>query len=800
MPRRLNIFPALQILAFLAFFLSGEVVGADPVREKLEPFLDVHCLDCHDDETQKGDLNLLDLKFDPGKKSNFKRWERVFDRVDSGEMPPKKKERPEAAAKAAFLKTLGVPLIDADKKDKAAKGRVNVRRLTRREYEHTLHDLLGIDIPLQELLPEDPSTHGFETVATGQQLSHFNLASYLEAADLALDEAFARALKGDKKFSREIPAPKLGKAGHRGGNYRGPETASDNLSIAWPMRLQFYGRMPATRVPESGWYRITLKDVEGINPKNGAVWGTLRSGACASNEPILFPVGIVEATKEKRDLTFDGWIREGHMLELKPNDITLKVAPAGATGGNVSYKGRNLRKQGFEGIGVSGITIERIYPNAKRFEIRKKLLGNLSKEDAQKLLDPKAKPGPLLRRAIKQFANRAFRRPVTDAQIEPYLQLALKEIDRPNELPADGLRAAYRAILCSPRFLTFVEKPGTLDNHALATRMSYMLWNSLPDAELRALADADKLFDYKVRHQQVERMLADPKVERFIASFTDQWLDLKEIDFTAPDTRLYRTFDPTVQASMVAETRGFFRELVRSDASITNVIDSDFAMLNERLARFYGLGKITKPGKGLQKVKLGDIPRGGLITQGAVLKVTANGTTTSPVVRGVYIGERILGMHIPPPPANVAAVEPDIRGAVSIRDQLDKHRNSASCASCHVKIDPPGFALESFDPVGLWRTKYGRKDKRAAKVDPTGVTPEGNRFSAIAQWKAIYVKRPDMLTESFAKQLLTYSTGAEPRFSDRQDLAKIVKLSREKGYGVKWIIHTVVASQAFRTK
>ena len=796
-----SILPNILLSAALVAVVSPRAAaGSGAIRGQIEPFLEEHCFDCHDDELSEGDLNLYDLDFEPDKPGNFRLWERVFDRVESGEMPPKKKKRPAQGELANFLKTIGGPLLEADQKDRAARGRVNVRRLTRREYEHSMHDLLGIDIPLQELLPEDPATHGFETVASGQQLSHFNLANYLEAADLALEEAFTRAIKGEQKFSKTVPAPKLGRSGAGGGNYRGPETVGDKLSISWPIRQQFYGRMAATRVPESGWYRVTLKGLHGINIKDGAVWGTLRSGACNSSEPILFPVGMVEATKEKRDLSFEAWIRGGHMLELKPNDVTLKRAPTGASGGNVSYKGRDLRKQGFQGIGVTAIQIERIYPNAQRWELRGKLLGGLSKEDAAKLLQADTKQSGLLEKAIRQFASRAFRRPVTDAQVAPYVKLALAEINRPGERPADGLRAAYRAILCSPRFLTLVEAPGDLDDHALAARLSYMLWNSMSDKELRQLADQGKLMDYKVRHGQVERMLADPRSDRFITSFTDQWLNLKEINFTQPDVRLYRTFDSIVQQSMLEETRAFFKELVKTDASITNVIDSDFAMMNGRLARFYGMDKLpVKPGKGLQRVKLGDIPRGGIITQGSVLKVSANGTTTSPVVRGVWVNERLLGMHIPPPPPGVPAVEPDVRGAVSIRDQLAKHSEVASCAACHDKIDPAGFALENFDPVGLFRTKYGNR-KDSAKVDPSGITPEGDKFAGIRQWKDAYVKRPEMLAEAFAKHLITYATGAEPRFGDRRDIAQIVKLARDKNYGVKRIIHAVVASTAFRTK
>ena len=322
----------------------------------------------------------------------------------------------------------------------------------------------------------------------------------------------------------------------------------------------------------------------------------------------------------------------------------------------------------------------------------------------------------------------------------------------------------------------------------------------MPDAELISLADAGKLSDPKVFHGQIQRLLGDPRSERFIDSFTDQWLNLKEIDFTSPDRRMFRTFDDVVQASMLEETRGFVRQLITDDRPVTELIHSDFAMLNERLARFYGMKDLpVKAGGGVQKVALGERPRGGLVTQGAILKVTANGTTTSPVVRGVWVGERLLGMEIPPPPADVPAVEPDIRGAVSIRDQLDKHRDSESCASCHIKIDPAGFALENFDPVGLWRQKYGTA-KNAAPVDPSGVTPDGEAFANIREWKRIYLDKPEVLAEGFARQLLTYATGALPRFSDREAIASIVDAASEKDWKMRALVHAVLDSAVFKQK
>ncbi|MFT5498471.1 MAG: hypothetical protein ACI9TH_003885 [Kiritimatiellia bacterium] len=765
---------------------------------QVQPFFDRHCFDCHDDETQKGDLDLTQLKFNPADPATFATWERIYDRVRSGEMPPEKKPRPDKDHQASFLTTINVPLLAADRKDRIEKGRVHVRRLTRMEYEYTVHDLLGIDLPLHKLLPEDPATHGFETVASGQQLSHHHLARYLEAADQALNHAFDRAINGDETYNHIFSPKELGQASGGSGNYRGPETR-DDITIAWPIKVQFYGRMTRTRVPESGWYRITLKDLHAINPKNGVVWGSLQSGDGYSNSPIMYPIAPVEAGVEPRDQVFEAWIQKDHLLRLLPNDATLKQAPTGAGGGNVSYKGRDLKKQGFAGLAFKGIVVERIYPNATRQAVRQNLFGGLAKEDTPKL-SSKADRGPLLEKVLGTFARRAFRRPVTREQLAPYVKLASNALDASRAKPVDALRVAYRAMLCSPRFLTFVETPGQLDAYAVASRLSYMLWNSMPDEALMRAASKDAFKDGKTRQKEVTRMLADPKSQRFITSFTDQWLDFRDINITTPDQRMFRMWDPILQDSMLAETRAFVNELLKRNLPIQHLIQSDFAMLNERLARHYDLKEVdVKPGEGLQRVHLEDDPRGGLITQGAVLKVTANGTTTSPVIRGVWINERILGAHIPPPPPNAGSIEPDIRGAISIRDQLDKHRRSESCAACHRTIDPIGFALEQFDPVGRWRTKYASNNK-AAVVDPSGITPEGETFKDIREWKALYVKRPEQLTRGFAEQLLTYSTGAAMRFSDRESIEKVVRQAEQQGYGIKSIMLAVIASESFLNK
>lgn len=784
----------------------------------LATFLDQHCVECHDADVKKGGLDLAALQFDLTNAAAFAQWQKVYERVRDGEMPPAKKPRPTPAERGPFLAGLQEPLLHADAADIATHGRVRSRRLTRVEYEHTLHDLLGIDIPLKDLLPEDRASHGFETVAEGQQLSHHQLGRYLDVADRALDEAFERVFGKEKPYARHHTPEDL--AMFTRGNYRGPELRGGE-SLSWPMGLQFTGRMKATEVPEDGWYRVTLRGVRALNPgKDGAVWGTLRSGACASNAPMLYPVGIVEATPAPRDLVYEAWIQKDHMLELRPNDGTLKRAATGAQGGNISYKGRTLEKDGFSGIAHRGIDVERIHVNGDRATVWRRLFGEASlKKPADGTLE----------KLVRRFATRAFRRPVTDEQVAPYQEMGRQVVADGGTLTA-ALRTAYRAILCSPRFLTFVETPGRLDDHALASRLSYAFWVSMPDTQLIKLAAAGRLHEPDVLAQEVERLLADPKARRFITSFTDQWLKLAQIDFTNPDTRQFSTFDPVVQASMLEETRTYFTELLRQDLSITHLVDSDFAFLNGRLLRHYvgGLEQrkekdrkdkkdrkedalpvswsdslIVSPltaGDGLQKVNLTpQAPRGGLVTQGAVLKVTADGTSTSPVVRGVFINERILGEVIPPPPPGIPAIEPDIRGATSIRDQLAKHRSNESCASCHQTIDPPGFALESFDPVGGWRTRYGKGDK-GVKVDPSGITPEGDAFADLAAWKKIYTGRAAQLARGFATQFLTYATGAPLRFSNEPAVDRIVTSSAAQNHGIRTIIKDTILSEIFLAK
>jgi hypothetical protein len=421
-------------------------------------------------------------------------------------------------------------------------------------------------------------------------------------------------------------------------------------------------------------------------------------------------------------------------------------------------------------------------------------------------------------RLLRAFLKMAYRRPAIDADVERFLKLFDEQFEQGNGFTRSML-SMYTAVLSSPGFVFVEEKPGRLDDHALATPLALFLWNSIPDDRLRALADRGELGKPAVLRAETERLLDDPRSRRFVEAFTDYWLDLRKIDDTSPSTTLYNDYelDDPLKLAAVEETWLFLAELLRGDLPASNLVASDFTFLNERLADHYGIKGVA--GVNFRKVKLSpDSLRGGLLTQASVLKVTANGTTTSPVLRGYWITERILGLQTPPLPPTVEAVEPDIRGAVTIRQQLEKHRANASCAACHSKMDPPGFALESFDVMGGYRERYRAVSDKvppvkghglngqafafhyALPVDAAGTLPDGRPFKDVRELKKLLVQDEVPIARNLVRQLTVFATGAPVRFSDREEIENILEASKGSRYGVRSIVHAIVQSNLFRDK
>ena len=416
------------------------------------------------------------------------------------------------------------------------------------------------------------------------------------------------------------------------------------------------------------------------------------------------------------------------------------------------------------------------------------------------------------RRLLAAFLPKAFRKTVDEGSLNAYLGIVAARI-KAGECFETAMREAYRTALCSPAFLYHAEPEPKLGRSALACRLSYFLWNSAPDDELTSA----QLEDPTVLRAQTERLLRDARSQRFVEDFLGQWLKLRLIAANDPDKKLYPEFSPYLQDSMVAETHAYFRELIEKNLDVTHLVQSRFAMVNQKLATHYGIAGVTGP-----KIRRVDLPpespRGGFLTQAAILKVTANGTTTSPVVRGAFVLDRLLGQP-PEPPPNVPAVEPDVRGTTTIREQLAQHRNNASCASCHAKIDPPGFALESFDVIGGQRDRYrvvtdsngdpaprgsidpfiGISFKLGPKVDPTGETTSGQTFANIHDMQRLLASKPEILLRGLAQNLLVYSTGREVSFADRPALQSILEKTAPDN-GVRTLIHEIIQSPLFQTR
>jgi hypothetical protein len=470
----------------------------------------------------------------------------------------------------------------------------------------------------------------------------------------------------------------------------------------------------------------------------------------------------------------------------------------------------NLADYPGPGLHIHGIEIEGPLPETWPTESYRRIYGEVDPAhgtlaDAEKIL--------------RGFLPKAFRRPVQPDEVKPYGALVAKALEdgQPFEI---ALRAGFKGVLASPKFLYFREKPGPLDDYALASRLSYFLWSTMPDDELLSLAAGNTLHEPASLRAQVERMLQHEKGRAFTENFTGQWLNLRNIALNTPDKALYPEFDELLQWSMVRETQLFFDELLKRDRPVRNVIDSDFAMLNGRLARHYGIEGVQ--GVDFQRVALKpENHRGGMLTQASVLKVTANGTTTSPVLRGVWLLDRIIGQPAPPPPASVPAIEPDIRGAVTIREQLAKHRETENCAGCHRRIDPPGFALESYDVIGGWREKYrtvGTKNKVQNRVGPLakylaavqygeGLPVEsgdqmadGSQFADVAEFKKLLLEHEEQIARCMTEKLMIYATGHRVEFGDHEVVDGILQATKNSGHGLRSLLHAVVQSETFRTK
>jgi hypothetical protein len=405
---------------------------------------------------------------------------------------------------------------------------------------------------------------------------------------------------------------------------------------------------------------------------------------------------------------------------------------------------------------------------------------------------------------IQDFANRAYRRPASKDEVDRLVAIAHKQIQA-GRTPLEGFKAALKAVLCSPSFLYLSQGIVTpkdpkarpqLDSYALASRLSYFLWSSMPDAELLRHAATGELLKKETLIAQTRRMLASPRARAFETGFLDSWLNLRSLGSQPPDRKEFESYYYNdLESAFKEETRLFLHDLIARDASPAHFLDSDYTFVNQALATHYGIGDLGEPARAheFRRVKLQDARRGGLLGMGSVLTVTANGIETSPVVRGVFVLENILGTPPPPPPDDVPAIDPDVRGAKTIRELLSKHRESPNCYGCHKKIDPPGFALENFDPIGSWRTKY-----RKTPIDASGELSNGEPFKDITGFKKILLKQyQPRFTQHLTERLLAYATGRRVEVVDEPAVERIANGQPNSNTGLRTLIENVVTSELF---
>jgi mono/diheme cytochrome c family protein len=786
-----------------------------------QAFLERHCIACHDADAKEGGFDATALRWQADDAASLTRWAKVYDRVARGEMPPPDEDRPAPELRAAFLDTLAGGLTAAGRAHHAREGRTV--RLNRTEYVTTIHDLFGIDTPLADLLPEDATAGGFDTIGEALELSPVHLERYLEAASLALAEATVTTPRPETRTIRTDYNETWHDWRATGFQFsqwtRSPEGL---LAIRWNGINGPHGELSswAPPVPDER-YRFRIR-ARAMIDKTGP--NALPADATRPDRRIMLQAGLADwprtgvteqrtyfemSPTEFREFEYVVRVPKGKTLWLSP----FRVVPETADD--------RVMAHGFcavvEQVEITGPLVEEWPPRGHRL-----LYGELSLEPA----DPKqpakdlrvVSPDPEqdARRLLAGFLPRAFRRPVSDAEVETHVALVRDELGKGARFD-EALRAAYTLALSSPHFLFRSERPGPLDDQALASRLSFGFWATAPDEELTSLATAGKLHDPAVLVAQARRLLADPRGKRFTVNLLDNWLKLRDIDFTQPDTKLYPEFEEYLKFSMLEESRAYFEELVGRNEPARAVVQSNFAMLNERLAEHYRISGVKGP-----QIRRVELPagshRGGFLTQGSVLKVSANGTTTSPVIRGAFVLERFLGIEPELPPKDVPAVEPDIRGATTIREQLARHRDQAACAACHAKLDPPGFALETYDVTGRWRTHYRAIPPAAADkvvnipgsdlryyvqgpaVDPSYALADGRTFADIDGFKTLVLTDQRQVARALVGKFVAQLTGAEVEFADREVVEEILDRTEAGGYGVRSLLEEVVQSRLFAHK
>jgi mono/diheme cytochrome c family protein len=741
-------------LLFACLSLTGKVCAAEDARSTLvAPFFQEHCNRCHGEKKQKGDLRVDDLKVDLQSPATMAHWEEIMNRINSGDMPPDDEPRPNPAEISRVADWIVQQLRESESVRQSSAGEaVAFRKLTRDEYANTIRDLLGVnfDVKAPSGLPEDPDWKGFERIGSVLTLSPAHIEKYLAAADAILDEALS--LRPEPK--REVIRWEAFDM-----RWKDFKQEYETRGIADKVRIDIVPRNYTTDtwnvdIKTTGDYIVRLK-LSGLRPEGGRA-PRLKVYLSSINTTLL---------EQDIDAPEDKPITVEARVHLVAGNYPVRLINA-VPGPNP--EGRRSRHSGTPNAFTS---------TRSRVPWQLKLTDDDFKPIQPTLIiDSVEWDGPIVdswptkahreiycskdaREILTRFATRAWRRPVVVTEIEPFM----KSVDAAAAL-GDSFEVAVKnglmGILCAKSFLYLeegdvVKRSPTISDNELASRLSYFLWSSMPDSRLLELAAKGSLHDGETLKSEVHRMLKDARASEFANSFPRQWLQLRKVGMFPPDKELYPDYDENLEQSMVAETLGFFGEVLRRNESLREFIHSDWTMLNERLAMHYGIEGIR--GDQIQRVLLKpDTHRGGLLTQGSILSLTSDGTRHRPVHRGVWMLESIIGKPPPPPPANVPALStPDAKAKkTTVREKLELHRADPNCNACHSKIDPLGIAFDNYDAIGHWRTVETVRDGTGSDpmLDASGVLTDGRKFADSDGLKKILLAGPRQVRCEFHRE------------------------------------------------
>jgi hypothetical protein len=821
-----------RLLALSALFAAGPSHAADAPAKSVEQFLNRYCLECHDADVHKGDRSFHQFKLPLKTLPQVIEARDIIDQLTLREMPPKKANQPSDEERLAAIRALRESTAQAQASLQSTGSRTVLRRLSNREYENTLEALFGRRVDTLGLtadFPKEKTARHLDTIGQSLVTSGFLVDQYFLSANRLVEARLGKPATAPKtwRFNKNFLQYEELSGSHKAAFnfrylnlYEQPNTDT---------RQGGYGHIEDFKqgVPVSGLYDIEVEAaalhrdthydpaIFGIDLSEPLILGVVPGDVTKGHihypqaiEPLLASSVVPDNTPTR--LKFRVWLEAGQTprfifpngpYESRASVITI----------NKRYEKEFSTPVGSSGVGRSHILREGKLPHIRISEIV--VQGPVAEPmGGAEEVAVFGKDGFQADRALDQlftFATKAYRRPLQDADRASIRKMYDKRIAE-KAAPRQAALDAVKLILCSPSFLYLSEVTAEgdrrLQSHDLATRLAYALWATPPDETLSASATSGKLTGDAELKKQIHRMLADGRVDGFINGFLDSWLNLRELGGMPPPRETNRAYyAEDLPTSMKTEARLFFREMLKEDRPVIQFLHADHTFIDKKLAKLYDLPeqKTLRLADGFRKVSVeGNKHRGGLLGMAAVLTVSANGVETSPVTRGAWISENILGVKPPPPPDVVPAIEPDVSGATTIRQRLAKHSTDRACAECHRKIDPYGFSLEAFDPIGRTRANYAKPKKGPApKIDTTGEFASGETYQDFAGFRDIlHDKRNEQFTRHLIRQFLAYGTGRLMEPADEFAIDRIYDKVKQQGLGLRGLVVECLTSDVFRSR